>query len=395
MIDIEELIILALEQLRSNVARTVLTMLGIIIGIGSVITIMSLGDGSTQSIIDQISKFGTNVLTVSPGKAGRGPGSSGGIFGTLVEKDAQAVSELANIEAVSSVVSGQATLVNDDQSVSSSVAGVEYAYAQIQSLEFSEGSFLTESNINSMTRNVVLGDNLIEDLFGEEALVVGKKLRIDGKTFKIVGVIKDSGSVVVPLPTAQKLLFGQDHLSSISIRVIDIEVMDNTLAQVENLLLERHGISNPDDADFYLTSPQQMIETVGNMTGTLTAALSGIAAISLLVGGIGIMNIMLVTVTERTKDIGLLKAIGAKRKDILAQFLIESLVLTLAGGIIGVIIGGALTYFASSALGIPFIVGLKSILLAVGVSVGIGILFGYYPAKKAAELNPIDALRYE
>ncbi|MBU4209996.1 FtsX-like permease family protein [Patescibacteria group bacterium] len=171
--------------------------------------------------------------------------------------------------------------------------------------------------------------------------------------------------------------------------------MEQTLTNIENLLLERHEISDPDNADFDLRSPQQMIESMSSVTGVLTTVLSGIAAISLLVGGIGIMNIMLVTVTERTKDIGLLKAIGAKRKDILSQFLIESLVLTLFGGIFGVIIGAVLTYFASTAMGIHFIVSLKSILLAVGVSAAVGLLFGWYPAKKASELNPIDALRYE
>jgi len=190
-------------------------------------------------------------------------------------------------------------------------------------------------------------------------------------------------------------LFGHNYLNSIVVRIIDTDLTEITTSLIESLLLERHEISNPDNADFNLRSPQDMIDTVSTMTGTLTTVLGGIAAISLLVGGIGIMNIMLVTVTERTRDIGLLKAIGAKRNDILAQFLIESIVLTMVGGMIGVIVGGVLTYFASNAMSIPFIVSLKSILLAVGVSAGVGIVFGFYPAKKAAELNPIDALRYE
>ncbi|RLC35069.1 ABC transporter permease [Candidatus Shapirobacteria bacterium] len=395
MIDIKELTILALEELKGNIARTTLTMLGIVIGIGSVITIMSLGEGSTQSIVDQISTFGTNVITVFPGKARRGPGMSGGTFDTLVKQDATAILELPNIEAVSGIVSGQKTLVFEENSVSSSVNGVEYDYAQIQSLEFSQGDFLNENDIYSMTRNVVLGDEIVEELFGEEAFVVGERVRIDRKTFKIVGIIKDSSSAIVPISTAQKILFGHDHYSSISVRVIDNQIMEQTLTNIENLLLKQHKISNPDNADFYLRSPQQMIESMSNVTGILTTVLSGIAAISLLVGGIGIMNIMLVTVTERTKDIGLLKAIGAKRKDILSQFLIESLVLTLVGGVLGVVIGTVLTYFVSTAMSIPFVVSLKSILLAVGVSATVGLLFGFYPAKKASELNPIDALRYE
>lgn len=395
MIEVKELIILALEQLKSNVARTMLTMLGIIIGIGSVITIISLGEGSTQSIVDQISSFGTNVITVSPGQARRGPGKGGGTYDTLSEDDANAISSLDNIEAVSGVVSGNKTIVYEENSTSSNISGVEESYAQIQSFEFNEGGNLSESLINSMSRNVLLGSEVVEDLFGEDAVVLGERVRIDGKTFKIVGVIKDSSSVVVPISTAQKLLFGHSYLSSISVRIINTDITEETTDMIESLLLERHEISNSDNADFNLRSPQDMIDTVSTMTGTLTTVLSGIAAISLLVGGIGIMNIMLVTVTERTKDIGLLKAIGAKRKDILAQFLIESLVLTMVGGMIGVLIGGVVTYFASNAMSIPFIVSLKSILLAVGVSAGVGVAFGYYPAKKAAGLNPIDALRYE
>ncbi len=395
MIDIKELIILALEQLRSNVVRTMLTMLGIIIGIGSVITIISLGEGSTQSIVDQISAFGTNVITVSPGQARKGPGGGGGTFDTLTEDDAEAIFEIDNIEAVSGVVSGNKTIVYEENSTNSNISGVEESYAQIQSFEFSEGGNLSESSINSMSRNVLLGSETVEDLFGEDAVVLGESVRIDGKTFRIVGVIKDSSDVIVPISTAEKLLFGHNYLNSIVVRIIDTDLTEITTSLIESLLLERHEISNPDNADFNLRSPQDMIDTVSTMTGTLTTVLGGIAAISLLVGGIGIMNIMLVTVTERTRDIGLLKAIGAKRNDILAQFLIESIVLTMVGGMIGVIVGGVLTYFASNAMSIPFIVSLKSILLAVGVSAGVGIVFGFYPAKKAAELNPIDALRYE
>lgn len=395
MIDIKELVILALEQLRSNIVRTMLTMLGIIIGIGSVITIMSLGKGSTQSIVDQISSFGTNVITVSPGRAMRGIGGGSGMYDTLIEKDTKAIEEVSNIEAVSSVVSGNKTIVFEENSINSNISGVEESYAQIQSLEFLEGGNLTERSINSMSRHVLLGSDVVEDLFGEGALVLRENVRIDGKTFRIVGVIKDSSRVLVPLGTAQKLLFGHDYLNGISIRAIDTELMDQTTGAIETLLLERHEINDPDDADFSLRSPQEMIEAVSTMTGTLTTVLGGIAAISLLVGGIGIMNIMLVTVTERTRDIGLLKAIGAKRNDILAQFLIESIVLTLVGGMIGVVGGETLTYFASKAMNIPFIFSLSSILIAVGVSAVVGIVFGFYPAKKAAELNPIDALRYE
>jgi putative ABC transport system permease protein len=395
MIDVKELIILSLDQLKGSLVRTALTMLGIVIGIASVITIISLGDGSTQSIVDQISTFGTNVITVSPGQARRGPGSGGGTFETLTHADSEAVLSLDNIEAVSAIISGQATLVNGSQSVSSSVTGVEEDYSLIQSLEFSQGDFFADSQIDSLSRIVILNDDLVEELFGESASVIGEKIRLNDKTFKIIGVIEGGSSVLVPFSTAEKILFGHSYLNSISIRVIDNSLMEQTSTDIENLLLSRHQIADIDSADFSLRNPLEMIDTVSSMTGTLTTVLGGIAAISLLVGGIGIMNIMLVTVTERTRDIGLLKAIGAKANDILAQFLIESLVLTLVGGLIGVILGATLTYFASSAMSIPFIVSFKSIFLAVTVSAGVGVLFGWYPAKKASLLNPIDALRYE
>ncbi|MBU3935588.1 ABC transporter permease [Patescibacteria group bacterium] len=395
MIDIKELIILSLDQLKGSLVRTALTMLGIVIGIASVITIISLGEGSTKSIVDQISTFGTNVITISPGQARRGPGDGGGTFDTLTKADSRAILTLSNIEAVSAIVSGQSTLVNGSQSVSSSVTGVEGTYALIQSLKFSQGDFFADSQIDNLARIVILNNDLVTELLGESASVVGEKIRLNGKTFKIVGVIEGGSSVLVPFSTAQKILFGHDYLNSISVRVIDNSLMEQTSTDIENLLLSRHQISNADNADFNLRNPLEMINTVSSMTGTLTTVLSGIAAISLLVGGIGIMNIMLVTVTERTRDIGLLKAIGAKAKDILAQFLIESLVLTLAGGLIGVILGATLTYFASSAMSIPFIISFKSVFLAVAVSASVGILFGWYPAKKASILNPIDALRYE
>jgi len=395
MIDVKELIILSLDQLKGSLVRTALTMLGIVIGIASVITIISLGEGSTKSIVDQISTFGTNVITVSPGQARRGPGQGGGTFDTLTKADSQTILNLDNIEAVSAVVSGQTTLVNGSQSVSSSVTGVEGTYALVQSLKFSQGDFFADSQIDGQSKIVILNDDLVEELFGQSASVIGEKIRLNGKTFKIVGVIEGGSSVLVPISTAQKILFGHDYLNSISIKVVDNKLIEQTSTDIENLLLSRHKIDNPDNADFNLRNALEMIDSVSSMTGTLTTVLGGIAAISLLVGGIGIMNIMLVTVTERTRDIGLLKAIGAKAKDILAQFLIESLVLTLAGGLIGVILGASLTYFAANAMSIPFIVSFKSIFLAVTVSASVGVLFGWYPAKKASTLNPIDALRYE
>ena len=395
--DYKELILLALEALKSNIVRTLLTMLGIIIGIASVITIISLGEGTTASIVDEISSFGAKVITVSPGRIQRGPGTSANTVTTLVTNDAEEIAKLNYVVAISSVVSKSKTINANGETTTSSIKGVDVAYAQIQSITLDSGLFLDEGDVSGTTRDVVLGDEVVEELYGEEAeeLVVGESIRIDGASFRIIGVIDESSDALVPVSTAQKILFGQSHLDSISVEVSDAKFVNKVMADIESSLLINHDIDDPSLADFSVRSTQSLTETISDVTGTLTTAISGIAAISLLVGGIGIMNIMLVTVTERTKEIGLLKAIGAKKNHILTQFLIESIVLTLFGGFIGMCVGIGMSFVASSAMGIPFVVSASSVVLAIGVSAAVGILFGWYPANKAAKLNPIDALRYE
>jgi len=259
----------------------------------------------------------------------------------------------------------------------------------------SQGSFISDSQVATRSKVVVLGDGLVEDIFGEDAQVVGESIRIDGKSFRIIGVITDSTSALAPISTVQRVILSQNYYNSIEVLVSDSDSVTLVEEAVTNALLLRHEIKNPNDADFSIRSAQEMIDSISSVTGTLSAMLSGIAAISLVVGGIGIMNIMLVTVTERTREIGLLKAIGAKQKDILWQFLIEAVVVTLMGGLIGLLLGIIITFIATKFLSIPFVVSITSILLAIGVSTAVGIVFGYYPAKKAAKLQPIDALRYE
>ena len=396
--DFKELILLALETLKNNLVRTLLTMLGIIIGIASVITIISLGKGSTASIVEDISSFGADVITVLPGKSQRrpGPGMMSNIkVTTLTSEDGEAIAKLSNVEAVSSEVSQSKQITADTEDTTAPIKGVEASYANIKSLEISSGLFLDKSYIDSLSRVVILGDEVVEELFGEGADVVGKTVKIDSRTFRIIGMVADDSNAYVPLSTAQKIMFGQDNVNSISVAVTDSELVEQVETDIENLLLIRHDIANPEDADFNLLSSQNIISTVSSITNTLTSMVSGIAAISLLVGGIGIMNIMLVTVTERTKEIGLLKAIGAKKNDILTQFLIEAVVLTVFGGLVGMSMGIGITYVASSMLNIPFVISISSVILAIGVSAGVGILFGWYPAGKAAKLKPIDALRYE
>lgn len=399
--DIQELIGLAFEALRRNVVRTALTMLGIIIGIASVITIISLGEGSTQSIVSQISSFGANVLTVSPGRSFRnmhgGEGGSVGTVTTLTADDAKALEKLYEVQFVSRVVNNSFSITANSESSSAQVTGADASYGEIRGYKYASGSFFDEGDVISASKDIVLGDRIVEDLFGEEAeqYVIGETVRVDGKVFQITGVIIDNGGAVVPITTAQGLLIGKTNLDSISVAVFDVKLIDKVTENIEGLLMERHQIDDPELMDFSVRGSQTFVDAISTMTGTLTTLLSGIAAISLVVGGIGIMNIMLVTVTERTKEIGLLKAIGAKNKSILIQFLIEAVTLTFSGGAIGILLGGTLAFFAAKMMGIPFVIRLSSVLLSFGVSAGVGILFGYYPAQKAAKLSPIDALRYE
>jgi len=395
--EIQELIQLSLGALKRNIARTLLTMLGIIIGIASVITIMSLGEGSTQSIVNNISSFGANVLTVSPGKSQRGPGGASSTVTTLSSDDVDAIKDISNISMVSKIVNKNKTITANSETTTAQVTGADASYEIIQALDFLSGGFFTESDVLSASKDAIIGDEVVEELFGEGAIdfVIGEIIRIDGRVFQVIGVIQDSGSVIVPITTAQTTLFGQTHLDSIIVYIDDTDLVDVTTAEVEAILMDTHNIDDPEMIDFNVRGSQTFIDTISTVTGTLTALLSGIAAISLVVGGIGIMNIMLVTVTERTKEIGLLKAIGAKDENILTQFLIEALVLTVVGGTIGIILGAGVAFIAAKVMQIPFIIKSSSILLSFGVSAGVGIIFGYYPAQKAAKLNPIDALRYE
>ena len=393
--DIKELIILSIEALKSNLVRTGLTMLGIIIGIASVIIIMSLGQGATASIVEEISSFGANLLTVQAGSFRRGPGGGGSTSETLVEKDAEAIKALSNISEVSGVISTSKQITYQNQSTNSSIKGVEENYNTIHSLELSQGDFFDSSSVRTQSKVMVIGDEVVTTLFGEDAQVTGQTVRVDGKTFKIIGVIPDSSEVLIPITAAQSILTSQQYYNQIDVSVSDSDLVDQASSEIEDLLLIRHDILNADNADFSIRSSQEMIDSISSVTGTMTAMLSGIAAISLVVGGIGIMNIMLVTVTERTKEIGLLKAIGAKRADILTQFLIEAIVVTVIGGIVGIILGLGITYMITLVLSIPFIVSPQSIILAMSVSAGVGILFGWYPAQSAAKLQPIDALRHE
>jgi putative ABC transport system permease protein len=397
------------SALLSNKVRSGLTILGIVIGIGSVIAMISVGQGSTASITSNIQSLGSNLLMVSPSfqrgvgtqvSAGRGSAK------TLKQEDADAIQEeITLIKALAPELSSRYQITAKGTNTNTSVVGTTVDYPTVRNVEIAEGSFISEQNVRSLSKVAVLGPTTRDDLFGEDATgVVGKTIKINKIQFKVIGITKEKGGsgmsnqddmIFIPLSTAQRFLAGSDYLSTIYVEVVDQESMTAAQEQITSLLLSRHNISNPELADFSIMNQADIVSSVSSISDTLTILLGSIAGISLIVGGIGIMNMMLTTVTERTREIGLRKAIGAKKKDISLQFLAESVMLTFIGGIVGIFLGWLLSYAVSYFGGLTTKISLMSILLAVGVSAAIGIIFGYYPARRAARLNPIEALRYE
>jgi putative ABC transport system permease protein len=406
--ELVESFIESLGTLTVNKLRTGLAMLGIVIGIGSVIALVSLGQATQQSIQSQIQSLGANLLTVSPGaqRVGGVQGAQGGRT-SLTEEDAKAIessTQITTIKNVSPEFQQRAQVTTGGNNTNTQIVGVTPVYTEVHKVSIATGVFITQRDVDQMTKVAVIGPQVVTDLFGEGANAVGQKIRIKGQSFTIVGVTTSKGGsgflnqddiIFAPLSTVQKQLFGANYVSSIALEAKSPDVMVTAQDQVGYLLLARHKFSDPTQADFSIMNQQDIIKTVAATTGMFTSLLSGIAAISLLVGGIGIMNIMLVTVTERTREIGLRKALGAKKRTITTQFLIESIILTFTGGVIGIIFGIITSYIISKVTNSGFVIAPNSILLAFGVSAGIGILFGWYPAKRAANLQPIEALRYE
>lgn len=406
--DISELLGSAIEALSINKMRTLLATFGIVIGIGSVIALVSLGQASQKSIQNQIQSLGSNLLTVMPGaqRTGNVRGATGSIT-SLTYDDAKAIltsTQITTIKNVSPEYSRRAQVVAGRNNTNTQIIGITPAYAEVRKVSVSSGSFITQRDVDSLTKVAVLGPQVINDLFGEGANGVGETVRINGQSFRVIGVTTAKGGtgfqnqddmVFVPLTTAQKIIFGATNVSSISVEAKSEDVMTQAQDELGYFLLARHRLSDPSVADFSILSQSDILNTASSITGTFTALLSGIAAISLIVGGIGIMNIMLVTVTERTREIGLRKALGAKKKIITTQFLLESIMLTGAGGILGMGLGILTSFIIAHFINLPFVISPSSIALAIGVSGVIGILFGWYPANKAANLQPIEALRYE
>ena len=403
-----ELIIESLGTLKLNKMRTFLAILGIVIGIGSVIALLSLGQATQAMISSQIESLGSNLLTVNPGSTRQGNVAGGaGSRTTLTLDDAAAISgstQITTIAKVSPELSRRTQVTTGGSNTNTQIVGVTADYLDVHKIGIATGNFITDRDVTQMTKAAVIGPQVATDLFGVGSTPVGQTIRISGKTFTIIGITESKGGtgfmnqddiIFVPLTTAQKQLFGVTYLSSIALEAKNADLMTSAQDEVGYFLLTRHKISDPAQADFSIFSQADILNTATSATGTFTALLSGIAAISLLVGGIGIMNIMLVTVTERTREIGLRKALGAKKKVIITQFLIESIILTFTGGVIGILFGLIVSFIISKLINAPFIISPSSMLLAFAVSTGIGILFGWYPAKKASDLQPIEALRYE
>ncbi len=403
-----ELLEESISVLRTNRLRTGLSALGIIIGIGSVIALMTLGQASQNSVTQRIQSLGANLLTITPGSRSNSFGflrSSDSKVTTLTNEDAKAIQEsqrITTIDKVAAVYSSNAQASYGSNNNSVQITGVTENYFELRNVKLDLGQIITDQDNLLVRKVVVISSTVAEDLLAGVANPIGETIRINGGAFTIVGVTETSSGfgqgddiVYMPLTTAQNVLFGASHLSSIYVGAKNENVMDAAENQLGFFLLERHGFTTPEDADFSISSQADILETVSQVTQTFTALLTGIAAISLVVGGIGIMNIMLVTVTERTREIGIRKALGAKRNVIVQQFLIESVLLTIAGGFLGVFLGIGASLLLTHFMSLPNTISFPSIGIAVAVSCAIGVVFGIYPAHKASKLQPIEALRYE
>lgn len=397
---------MALTSLKDNKVRSLLTMLGIIIGVAAVITLVSIGMGVKERVESNLSSLGSNMIMVSPGNvSASGVRGAAGSNQTLTLKDAQAIEKsIDGVRAVAPIVNGSANMVVGNQNWISSMAGTTPEYAIVQDRAVAEGSFITERHLNSRERVAVLGQTVVENLFGESQ-AIGRTVRINDAPFRVIGILEEKGqsgmgqdqddTVIIPITTAQERMLGITHINRISIQGENTDVLAQIQADVTELLRQRHEITADKEDDFNVRNMTEMINAMNDTTTTITMLLGITAAISLLVGGIGIMNIMLVSVTERTREIGIRKSLGAKYNDIRNQFLIEASVICLVGGAIGIIFGIIASEVISALAGWNTYIAPWSILLSFGFSLAIGVFFGFYPARKAAKLDPIEALRYE
>lgn len=393
--------------LSSNLARSGLTVLGIVIGISSVIVLVGVGQGATASVTSSISSLGSNLLIVTPGASrGAGPVSGGaGSAQTLTEQDANALKkQVPDASAVAVELTRRYQVTYKGNNTNTQIVGTEPAYADIRNVSVDNGSFLTDQQIKTIAKVAVLGPTTRDTLFGQGADPIGQTIKINKIEFKVIGVTKTKGgsgfnnpddTMYIPVGAAQRYLAGRTAISSIDIQAKDQTSINAAQQETTDLMLSRHHISDPQLADFNVLNQADIVSSLSSVTGTLTLLLGAIAGISLVVGGIGIMNMMLTTVTERTREIGLRKAVGAKSRDISMQFLAEAIMLTFTGGVIGIMLGFGIATVITSLGVVKAAVTWQSIALSFGVSAAVGIVFGLYPAMRAARLKPIEALKYE
>jgi len=404
--NIWESVMVALEGIAANKMRAALTMLGVIIGVGAVITMLALAHGTSARMMDNIKQMGTNVLSVSAGQSQRGGVRGGmGSMTTLTLDDAEAIAQgCPSIVAVAPEVGGNAQVKYRNQNTNTSITGTWPTYTSIRNYKVKAGRFFTDAEVKALKRVAIIGPTTAEALFGTSS-PVGKTIRLNSIQFRIVGLLEAKGAqggfmdpddqVVIPVTTAMKRVFGTQNIRMISAQAKTMKLMEQATTEIEALLRKRHKIAAGADDDFMVRTQAEMMAMANQFSAMFTLLLGGIASVSLLVGGIGIMNIMLVSVTERTREIGIRMALGARRRDIQAQFLVEALVLSIFGGIVGILLGILGAMVISRIPNASATVTLSSILMSFGFSAFVGIFFGYYPARQASRLNPIDALRYE
>jgi putative ABC transport system permease protein len=387
---------LALSRLRSSRLRAALTMLGVIIGVASVVALVGVGQGTTSSITTRLNALGTNLLTISA--SGRNGGSS-----TLTVEDATAIAGIGTVGAVAPEASTQAVVAAGRTTTTTSVIGTSSAYAAVRAYDVWQGTFLTDATVGRSLRVAVFGATVADDL-GLDASAIGTQVSIGGLPFEVIGILQPKGGsgfqdpdneVLVPIGAVQKYFVSGDGVRTIGVSVAQADDIQTARAQIMALLETRHGIAAGGTDDFTIFDQAQLLATASSISGTLTLLLGGIASISLIVGGIGIMNIMLVSVRERTREIGIRKALGARARDILSQFLIEALTLSLLGGLIGIVLGLAVSALIGRIAGWGFTVDPVTVAMATLFSLVVGVVFGVWPARLAARLDPIAALRYE
>ena len=406
-----ESIKISISMLLKNKMQSFLTMLGIIIGVMSVVIVMSVGASSQEFILNEVKTIGTDLIGVLPGNSDGPPSSVMGIVNTSLKyEDGEKIvdANFSNVDSLAMYVQGNVKIVAGENDLNVSFSGSTDTYLTVEKVEIAEGRFYTKEEEKNYSRVVVLGSEVAKKLFGDQS-PIGEKVKIKDLSFKVIGVFKEKGkslsqdqdnSIVVPIKTAQKLLLGIDYINFMRVKVVDEKLVDFTKEDIELILRESHNIDNEKDDDFTINATATALESIKSITDAITLFLVAVSAISLVVGGFGIMNIMLATVEERVSEIGLRKALGAKEGQIVTQFLIETVVITFLSGLIGIILGIFISFVIYKVIIILgtnwfFIIPFWSIILAAFVSISIGLIFGIIPAKKASKLDPIEALRYE